>query len=763
MITKNNKYPIKRCYTLIIIPLLLLFVLLLQSCTSIKEKDNKNKSDITNEVPFAKFNSNESRQIKDDAVKSLNIPKSESISKDLIKTVQQKHKSVKEKKQEAVFYDYFLAKNKNSNSMHRVTMAYDAAPIADVVPIFSKILNFNYLIDPKVTGVVTLSINSELSQKDLWKLFQQILWLTGSYCSLDDSIVHILPFDKMSKERQLLGNVFPQANVSVVLFHIKNAKSTEILEKIRPFLTDGATAMDIANQNSILIVEAPTNISKITKLIKMLDLKNKNHWPQAVISCINIPASRAVDELASILPILGFPVSVGNSSAEPGAIDLQGIDRMQLIVASAANNQALDELKKWVALLDRTDIGDQEQVYVYNIENAKAEELVKALSVIFSIEGDTLKSSSSSNSPSLNSSSSSSANFLSAHQVGISNPNKSNNNMDIKPVSVFEVPVKIFADAVNMRLIIKTTPRAYAMIKALLMRIDTIPSQVLLQITIAEIQLTSKTDFGIQSFTQKMGTSTIGDAFKGSIPVPAEGANAGFSYALSSGNTDLTLRALATKGNVKVLARPQILVESHTEAKVSVGEEVPLLTQTITDTDSTTGTTGTGSAVRNSVEYKDTGIILIITPHITKGGLITTDIDQTISTVVKSTQAGQTAALTPTIRSRQLITTLSFPDKRTLIIGGLIQDKLSDTVNTIPFIGNIPFLDRLLGASNIQKERTELLLMITGTIITKETKLEEMVEAYKRSLEYIQTWDDEDQVHDNIILDDQNINNILVK
>jgi len=761
MIMKNNKYPIKKCYTLIIIPLLLLFVLLLQSCTTVDKKENKKTSELLEEAPLATSKSNESTQIKDDVVKSLDIPKSESISKDSIKTVEQKYKIVKEKKKKAAFYDYFLAKDKNSSNMHRVTMAYDAAPIADVVPIFAKILNFNYLIDPKVTGVVTLSINSELSQKDLWKLFQQILWLTGSYCSLDGPIVHVLPFDKMPKERQLLGNIFPQANVSVVLFHIKNAKSTEILEKIRPFLTDGATAMDIANQNSILIVEAPTNILKITKLIKMLDLKNKNHWPQAVIRCVNVPASRVVDELASILPILGFPVSVGNSEGEPGAIDLQGIDRMQLIVASAANNQALDELRKWVALLDRTDIGDQEQVYVYNIENAKAEELVKALSVIFSVEGDTLKSSSSSSSssPSLSSGSSSSTNFASAYQAGISNSNKSNNNLEIKPVSVFEVPVKIFADAVNMRLIIKTTPRTYAMIKALLMRIDTIPSQVLLQITIAEIQLTSKTDFGIQSFTQTMGSSTIKDSFAQALPVPTSATNAGFSYALSSGNTDVTLRALATKGNVKVLARPQILVESHTEAKVSVGEEVPLLTQTITDTNASTSESG--AAVRNSVEYKDTGIILIITPHITKGGLITTDIDQTISTVVKSSQADQ--ALTPTIRSRQLITTLSFPDTKTLIIGGLIQDKLSDTVNTIPFIGNIPFLDRLLGSSNISKERTELLLMITGTIITKETKLEEMVEAYKRSLEYIQTWDDEDQVHDNIILEDQNINNILVK
>jgi general secretion pathway protein D len=758
--------------------ILTLIILATASCTSTKpEKTDENSEDrLKKEEPADKnITENKDKDIEDkdsiyrQAVKPVKIPKKASISKEDIQSVQQEEIKEVSNTSQKPFYDYFLKKEKVSGELNRVTIAFDAAPIADVVPIFAKILKFNYLIDPTVSGVVTMSINSELTQKDLWQLFQQILWLTGSYCSLDGELVHILPFDQMAKERQLLSTHPPQANVSVVFFPVKNAKSTEILEKIKPFLTEGAIAMDITSQNAILVVEAPTNMPKIRTLVRELDIKNKFKWPQAIIRCVNIPATKAVEELCSILPVLGFPVSVDSTSDEPGAIELQAIDRLQLIIASAANKQALAELKKWVNILDRTDVGEQEQVYVYNIINAKAEELVKALSIIFTVEGETLKASKSSSSSGSSSDSSlggslggSSENMM----VSAFNSTKASSKQSGKsaetqktPVSVFDVPVKIFADAINNRLIFRTTPRTFAMIKALLNRIDTVPSQVLLQIIIAEIKLSSSTNFGLE-FEQEMGgggvTNTIGTNYPSLKP--ATGTDAGFQYTLSGGNSKVYIRALAEKGNTKILARPQILVESHTEAKVSVGDEIPLLTNDLTNTESVTEKSTT---VQRNYEYKNTGIILNITPHVTKGGLITVDLDQTISTPVYTAETLKTD--TPTIRTRQMVTTLSFPDKTTLIIGGLIQNRYKGSQATLPLIGNIPILAEIIGSNDISKERTELLLMITGTIVSRNTKLEEMIEDYRRATEYMEEMEQEDNVFDNIILQDENINNILIK
>jgi len=757
----NNK---RNKFIRIVLYILTLLILTVTSCTSTKpeKKEDNSKERLEKEEPASKENAGSEEKdggISDNAVKSLGVPKKGSISKELIKSIQQKEIEEISNTSKKPFYDYFLQKEKNASAVNRVTIAFDAAPIADVVPIFAKILKFNYLIDPQVSGVVTMSIDSQLTQKDLWQLFQQILWLTGSYCSRDGQLVHILPFDKMAKERQLLSDHSPMANVSVVLFPIKNAKSTEILEKIKPFLTEGAIAMDIANQNAILVVEAPTNIPKIRTLVKELDIKNKFHWPQTIIKCVNIPATKAVDELLSILPVLGFPVSVDVTSDEPGAIELQPIDRLQLIIASAANKEALTELKKWVNILDRSDVGEQEQIYVYDITNAKAEELVKALSMMFTVEGDTLKpttSSTSSTSNSLNSGSSSSSGGMmvsafpstktSAKQWGAS-------GNEAVPVSVFDVPVKIFADAVNNRLLFRTTPRTFAMIKALLKRIDTVPSQVLLQIVIAEIKLTSSTNFGMQ-FSQDMGKGgTIGTSYPSAPEVPA---GKGFSYMIQGGDTTVFVKALAQKGNTKLLARPQILVESHTEALVSVGEEVPLLTGDITNTASIQPGS---NAVQRTYQYKNTGIILKITPHVTKGGLITVDLDQTISSRV----ANKVTPEAPNIRMRQLVTTLSFPDKTAILIGGLIQNQSIKTQSTIPLIGNIPIIGELIGDNDVQKERTELLLMVSGTIVNRSTRLEEMIEDYRRATEYVDEMESEDNVHDNIVLQDENVNNILIK
>ena len=756
----KNKQKNRKIFTYLIVSLVFIFT----SCSSTnpenldQEKERTKPEKLENEQK----DGSTQKDFSEHEVKPVNVPKTGTLSEELINTVSPHKEKNKAEIAEKPFYDYFLQKNKNSGNLSRVTMAFDAAPIADVVPIFAKILDFNYLIDPQVSGVVTMSINSELSQKDLWQLFQQILWLTGSYCSLDNQLVHILPFDKMAKERQLLSDKFPEANVSVVLFPIKNAKSTEILEKIKPFLTEGAIAMDINNQNAILIVEAPTNVPKIRTLVRELDIKNKFRWPQAIIKCVNIPASKAVEELSSILPVLGFPISIDSSSDEPGAIELEAIDRLQLIIASAANDQALIELKKWVNILDRTDVGEQEQVYVYNIENAKAEELVKALSVIFNVEGETLKANSSSNSSISDTTSTSDSDSMMVSAFNSTNTNSktttSSSEKNKTPVSVFDVPVKIFADAVNNRLIFRTTPRTFAMIKALLNRIDTVPSQVLLQIVIAEIQLSSSTNFGVE-FQQKMGGSGLVNTIGTDYPTltPEKGKDAGFQYTLSGGNTDVYVRALAEKGNTKLLARPQILVESHTEALVSVGEEIPIVTNELTNTQSVKPDDTTFT---KNYEYKDTGVILKITPHVTKGGLITAEIDQTVSSPIATTSSNIDS---PTIRMRQLVTTLSFPNKSSIIIGGLIQNNSSNAQATLPLIGNVPVLSELIGSNDISKKRTELLLMITGTIVNKHTKLEEMIEDYQRAVEYMDEMEDEDNIRDNIILSDENVNKILIK
>ena len=631
-----------------------------------------------------------------------------------------------------------------------LNVTFDAASVNDIVPAFSQILKFNYMIDPQAKGAVTMSVNAKMTPLEVWQMFEQILWLSGAYCSMEGGVIHVLPFSKMPQERKAMADHEPIGNVEVRLIPIRSASSKDLVEKIKPFLTEGAAATDIPHQNSILVVESPANLPKINSLIKLLDRKNKSNWPQAVIRCENVSATRIKSELASLLPVLGFPVTTDNVVAEPGTIHLVSLDRLQAIVATAANQEALDELTHWVGVLDRADVGEQERVFVYKVVNGKAEELTQALSAIFNVEGSSISPSASSSSSSSSASQSQTASKSSTQQPansaasGVKSTQTKNEN---GPGSVFEIPVKIFSDAVQNRLVIRTIPRTYAMINAILVRLDTAPSQVLLQVTVSEITLDDTNSFGVE-FSGKVtgGKNSVNSVFGTNYSNlnPGSSTDYGGKYYIYNPNDPSSkfgyLKALAGKSKLNVLSSPQIVVVSHSEAKISVGDKVPIVTNEITDTASTSTTS---TALNRSIQYQDTGIILTVTPHVTKGGMVTMDIQQEVSNAVPTTSSGLDS---PTIQQRLIKTSMSIKDGSTLFVAGLIKEQASETISSIPIFWNSEFLSKLFGSSTSEKIRTEIIMMITVRIIDEKSNVEDMVRRYKQAMEMVKRSENLDEV-----------------
>ncbi len=754
------------------VSLLLLALLFLFSCSMLKEDKPVSQavvedSKLNRKTELVKEEKRES--MKDESVESLPSPKSDDKIKDIIKLSERKRSEAFGLQEP--FYVKLIA-DEGKEEMP-ITLNLDAAPIANVVRAFSNFLKFDFLIDPQVTGNVSISVNnSKMSRREVWEMFEQILWLAGSYCSPDGDILHILPFAKMPQERKILAEHDPRANVEVVLLSIRNAASKDILEKIKTFITPGATAMDITHQNSILLIESPANVAKIRALVKLLDQKNKNNWPQAVIQCFNVSASRIKNELAATLPILGFPVSTENIQAEPGSINIVSLDRLQVIIATAANEEALDELKKWVAILDRTDVGEQEQVFIYKIVNSRADQLLSAISVIFPTESTSLAAGdgggsssssssattgSSSKSPSTSSAAGGSSKFSGGSTAGGNKPSAATATAsssgakgqdDKGPASVFDVPVKVFADGVHNRMVIRTTPRTYAMLRAVLERLDTVAAQVLLQVLVSEVTLTDDTAYGLE-FSAKRGDGNTQSLFGTNFATLNKGKAAdGFKYLLTNKNNPeekfAYIKAIAGKGKVKVLSSPQILVASHSQAKISVGDRVPIVTNQITDTSSVTANNTT--VLNSAIEYVDTGIILVITPHVTEGGLITMELDQTVSDAIKTTSS---TIDSPTISERILQTVLSIRDGGTVIVGGIIKEKSEENVQSYPFISEINMLSKLLGNTAAKTVRTEMVVLITGRIVDEHSNLDEITARYKQALKAISDMEKPDVKEEN--------------
>ncbi|MFA4943206.1 MAG: secretin N-terminal domain-containing protein [Lentisphaeria bacterium] len=671
------------------------------------------------------------------------------------------------------FYEPYLGEKPDAPLPEPALLAFDAAPLADLVPAFAKILGFNYLLDPSLKGAVTMSVHANMSRRQLWQMFDRLLQLSGAYASPEGGVLHILPFSKLPQERRLLAaGAEPAANVTAALLPLRYASSKDVLEKLKPFLTEGATAIDLPGRNALLLVEPEANLARVRALLPLLDQRNKAGWPKAVIPCRNVSATRIRNELAALLPVLGFPVTTDPAGGEPGAIQLQILDRMQLLVAAAATEEALAEVKQWVAVLDRTDVGEQEALYIYKVMNGKADELLPMLQGMFVVESATVVAGSSTASAqgggaTTTATTQEPAGATPGRRTGTGGGTAARGETagtaatarppqpatataatgaagqaapEAGPASVFEIPVKIVADSAQNRLLIRTVPRVYAMLNAFLSRLDTAPSQVLLEVVVSEVTLTESTQFGLEFSTKGTAhgsyTSIFGTNFAALAPgvTPPADLDSGLTYWVSDPLNPTQkfayLRALAGTGKIEVISSPQVVVTSNTTATIQVGDKVPLVANEISDTASSP--TPDSTSLRRTYQYEDTGIILKVTPRVTKGGLIALEIDQEVSDAVKTKSSNIDS---PTIQKRRIETALALRDGSTLFVGGLIRSRKLDNLSSIPFLVKVPVLNRIFGYTEKEDTKTELVMMITGKIVHEESPLEGMLRRYKQTLD----------------------------
>ena len=620
-----------------------------------------------------------------------------------------------------------------------VQLNFDASPLTEVVEMFSALLSFDYLVDPSLKGAVTMTVDTEMTARESWELFEHILWLSGAYASRNPGFIHIMPFSKMAQERRLLTQHEPQANVEVAFVPIYHTKSSEIAGLIKPFLTDGATTTDITRLNSLLIVEAPANMAKLRELILRLEAKGEAEWPQVCIPCHQIDVETVLDELKVLLPVLGLPVS--EKADAGGAIKLAALPRLQVIVASAVLKDALDEVERWVRLLDKENSAEQENVFFYNVRHSTADHLNEALGVFFNTSGTTTtrpsqtKSISSRGTPT-------SSRTTRRNNTGRSRTSSSRNRKPLEPgqpSTIFDTPVMVYADTEQNRLTIRTTSRAYAMVEALLKRLDIPPRQVMIQAVIAEITLNKSTEFGFTYAARKRLREGSETDFKAAVVNTAVAASPlvggidnGAAILFKKNDDELAfIKAVAGETNVRVLSAPQVLATSDQEAVINVGNKVPIITGDYTNTASTTTTTG--SAYR-SIQYQDTGIILTVTPHITAGNEIKIEAKQEVSDAIRTRSSDIDS---PTIQSRTLQTTLVLPDGGTAILGGLIRTRSDKGRTGVPLLMDLPGIGFLFRTNAITSDRTELLILISANIVDNETDTDRLARRYQTALEEI--------------------------
>lgn len=283
--------------------------------------------------------------------------------------------------------------------------------------------------------------------------------------------------------------------------------------------------------------------------------------------------------------------------------------------------------------------------------------------------------------------------------------------------------IDITADEVNNALVIMATPREYEIIEAALRQLDTVPLQVLLEAAIAEVTLTNDLRYGVQYFFQRGNSQAIlSSARTAQIAPTFPGLGLIFS---PSSNIRIILDALSGVTNVNVISSPEVLVLNNQTATLQVGDQVPVATQqavSVTDPD---------APIVNAIEFRDTGVILTVTPRVNRGGLVQLDITQEVSDVVPTTTSSLNS---PTIQQRRIASTVAVHDGETIALGGLIRDGRTNSRSGVPVLMDIPLVGNLFSTTEQMTQRTELLVLITPRVVDSLEKARSVTEELREKL-----------------------------
>src|SRR5438132_4563308 len=286
--------------------------------------------------------------------------------------------------------------------------------------------------------------------------------------------------------------------------------------------------------------------------------------------------------------------------------------------------------------------------------------------------------------------------------------------------------IRIIANRRNNALLIYATPNEYAVIEGMLKKIDIIPLQVLIEATIAEVDLNDTLQYGTQFyFKADHVANTLGPQAGfpslGTLTFPSNSP-----FFILSKIPNFALAELASVTKVKVLSAPQVMVLDNEPARIQVGQQVPVLTGTATSTITTT------APIVNSVDYHSTGVIMQVTPRVNSGGLVTLDIAQEVSDV--AAQATNTVMGSPTFNDQIFRTRVAVQDGQTVGMAGLIRDNLSEANSGIPLLKDLPVIGTLMSGQSNTRRRTELLVLITPHVVHDQRDARALTEDLRSQL-----------------------------
>jgi len=618
--------------------------------------------------------------------------------------------------------------------------------------VLGDMIGVNYVVDPRVDGVVSVQTTQPVSKADALELFQAALTPIGAVLVQSRGIYRIAPADQAATGAVSTGLAQSGGAVGgngIRVVPLKYVSATEVARVLEPMVPKGAIVQADDARNILALKGSPAEIDSMLDSISIFDVDVMRGMSFAVVPVKTSQPEKMVDELKAVF-------ASDKEGPLKGRVRFIANTRLGAILVVTSQPGYLPRAQSWIRRLDAKANGSERQLHVYQVQNRPVTELATVLQSMFSNEMKVVRPTRSvsprSKSTSLTGTSartsgpggaildqdSASPGMLRGSTSGgdlQSLARALNNNdpdaaaadpVDASPssnASGGEPPLKIVADETKNSLLIMANERDYQRVLRVIQGLDVVASQVLIEAVIAEVTLNDKLQYGVQWQLSKGGTPTA--SFSNAVTGGVAAAFPGFNYAVNAANMAATLSALNSLTHVNVISTPSLMVLDNKTARLQIGDQVPITTQTATST------VTAQTAIVNSITMQDTGVILSVTPRINESGRVQLEIEQEVSAVVKTTTSGIDS---PTIQQRRVKTTVVVNDGEVLALGGMIQEQANKTSKQLPLLGDIPGLGAAFSNRNNDVQKTELVILITPRVVRDGTESRLVTEEYRRKM-----------------------------
>ena len=562
---------------------------------------------------------------------------------------------------------------------HQLSVEFDSLPLQElVVRIFRDTLKKNFVIEGKIPLTVTASIDGNFTERDLVGCLDSILNDVGFSITQKEGIYVI-------KKRQPQSSVVSSKGVSFWIFSPRYLSPKDAYNLVLGLVSKSGKVKLLSKY--ILVSDTKDNLIGIRNLIRSLDISAFNKYSLKIFKLKYSDPSDVEKDVGNILKRMGIDHS--NYS-------LVSIDRLSLLVALASSQELMSRMEALIKLFDSEEAHSERGVYIYRVQYVKVDKIAKTL------EG------------------------LITGRAKIATKDKKKGAKSTTNY-IFSSKVSVIPDETNNALIIEASPEDYRKLKAIISELDSMPKQVLIEVLVAEVTLNDQFENGVEwwlkthgkyeaEFSSSFGLSGNRDKLFGLT-----------FYGIKPDDFWNFLYFISTKSKITILSSPHILVRDNEEASIDVGQEVPILTMETVGNTQIQGST----AIDRRIEYRDVGVILRVKPHISEEGFVTLEITQETSAAEKNTVSGIDS---PVILKRKVKTTLMVQNEHTVILGGIINRKQNELKKRVPLLGDIPVLGKFFSYKSQEKERTELIIMITPHVIRDITEADVISSVFENRL-----------------------------